>query len=851
MAQAGEPPADLFGSVYFAVIPSDDLGGNDFDNIKHELESFGATYCPFDSIDKLHEVTHIISTTADFPAYHDASDAFINVVKPLWVRQSVLKHRLANPRQFNPDPSLFFSSIVITCADDLPQGDKDALIGGVLAMGGQYSVGMTKLVTHVIALTMNTPQCQLIVDKKLTCKPVLPHWFDDCLKLGKKIDDAPYCLPDPSILQELDGTQITFDGPFGGVASAKTTAPEEEHTTTLLRDRTENLSVFRNKQIYLDQEIGISQHLRTSLEDIIKTGGGTIIDAGCVEKADTLICQLRTGAFSHASPRSGRDVGNLNWLYHLIRTNKWTSPMNQLLYYPLPAKAIPEFKNMRISVSNYAGDARSYLEHLITAAGAKFTKTFSSGNTHLITANLNGDKCDAAKDWGQRIVNHLWLEECYAQCRPLSEAVTRYITFPERTNLGEVIGQTSINRDVIEEKYFPQKTTRENLNASQGSEALSQIEPNRRPPIIAMFDGKENNTENGREMKRKAKANAVSKLHSMASDIALFEKESRRVGGVLKGGRRVNDPDRVSMKSPNPQNRKRSLDAVDDVSMSDVISVDTSSTGEKGQKKQKKVAEQLRIMVTGVKAKDGGFNWDDEKADQLRDYGIVELEDVPTDMKFDVLVAPKIMKTKKYLAGIAAAPAIVTPAWLEAMCKQRKLLPTKGFEMHDKETERKEDYKLKDSLARARENKKRGGLLRGLTIYCTENVKAGYDSYAHVLQSNGARCCLYKGRTGIPAPEKPVTDAQGDSNLDGPHDDDMPEHFRERLYLVTSTQPQDKRLWKRFREMAEEGGYRPSFVQPEWVQRLAVTQDIGQEPDDYEFDDQEVDVPKSAGRKVR
>lgn len=94
---------------------------------------------------------------------------------PNWVDISILKSRLANPRSHSPDPRLFFSGLVV-CTANLPEGDKDAIIGGVLAMGGLYSGAISKLVTHLVALTMDPVACQTVVSKNLNCKIVLPHW---------------------------------------------------------------------------------------------------------------------------------------------------------------------------------------------------------------------------------------------------------------------------------------------------------------------------------------------------------------------------------------------------------------------------------------------------------------------------------------------------------------------------------------------------------------------------------------------------------------------------------------------------------------------------------------------------
>ena len=89
---------------------------------------------------------------------------------------SVAKNRLANPRSYSPDPRLYFSGLVLSCAD-IPEGDKDAIIGGVLAKGGLYSSSVTRLVTHIVALTMEPEKCQTVFKKDLKCNIVLPHWY--------------------------------------------------------------------------------------------------------------------------------------------------------------------------------------------------------------------------------------------------------------------------------------------------------------------------------------------------------------------------------------------------------------------------------------------------------------------------------------------------------------------------------------------------------------------------------------------------------------------------------------------------------------------------------------------------
>jgi hypothetical protein len=138
----------------------------------------GARHIPVEPLARslpLNEITHIISNTIDFPGYDNATDALVPVVKPAWVAACLDKRRLAQVRAFSPDPRLFFSGVTISCAD-IPNGDKEAIIGGITAMGGQYSGGLSKVVTHIVALTEDDELCQQAVKSKLKVMTVLPHW---------------------------------------------------------------------------------------------------------------------------------------------------------------------------------------------------------------------------------------------------------------------------------------------------------------------------------------------------------------------------------------------------------------------------------------------------------------------------------------------------------------------------------------------------------------------------------------------------------------------------------------------------------------------------------------------------
>ena len=344
-------------------------------------------------------------------------------------------------------------------------------------------------------------------------------------------------------------------------------------------DAQPSLTVFKGSKVMLHSDLSLSGRHQGALEDHIVSGGGSM--TGSVNKADFLICHYRDSLEYRIASRSNKDVGNLAWLYHLITHNRWTSPMRQLLHYPVPRNGLPGFNQFRISVSNYNGEARIYLENLAIAAGAQFTKTMKDDNTHLITAHPNSEKCTAAKEWNIHIVNHLWLEESYARCKLQTLSNSLYTQFPPRTNLGELVGNTQLDIKAVESIHFPLGPDRDHMGDSSNraldrttktastivsrskrldnghENPLRTLQPdgstprgskaNRRhtdgesaqtPAMSRDFHlGKENETPSTTGS-RSAKAKAAAKLHELAPDIALFEKESKRVGGVIHGGRK-------------------------------------------------------------------------------------------------------------------------------------------------------------------------------------------------------------------------------------------------------------------------------------------------------------------------
>jgi hypothetical protein len=386
----------------------------------------------------------------------------------------------------------------------------------------------------------------------------------------------------------------------------------------------------------ISDDLEMGSRTRKVIEDLIRGGGGSITSS--VHNADMFVCQWRDGRDYMTAACAGMDVGNLSWLYHLITHNEWTSPMKRLLHYPLPRGGIPGFEGLCITLSNYGGDARTYLENLITATGAAFTKSMKENNTHVVTARNAGEKCNAAAEWGIEIINHLWIEESYARCEKQRLTDPRYTHFPPRTNLGEVIGQTPFDLKALKKAYFPKEPTpspsslrRPVMHEKDRNQASSRVSedddsvdhedsPAKRITMKPMKPavksraksatngklstpmanrqisaGKENDTPSSTSS-RSAKDRALSNLHGLAPDIALYEKEKKRKGPIWGGERAANqvEKQRALDRSSSPASKHHE----EDFSADDTPNRKRQRTS-LDKKKPKSVPIEAQLVVTG------------------------------------------------------------------------------------------------------------------------------------------------------------------------------------------------------------------------------------------------------------
>ncbi|OAA51872.1 BRCT domain-containing protein [Metarhizium rileyi] len=828
----------VFNECAVAFVPSNELTPRLISDLSRIVEDNGGTICEprRNGSIPIEKVTHIVSNTINFEQFVESQAIMIPVVSEHWISTSVMRMKVAQVRPFSPDPRMIFAEIVVTCAD-LPLMDKESIIGATMALGGQESKDATRLTTHICALSMDAPKVKAALEKGFKGKIVLPHWFDACFKLGKRIDEGPYLLPDPEVMKKSsdDSINIPVNKNLVGATSVN---PDFLPIAADSQGARPPVTVFQDRAVMLAADLNITARLTKAIREIIRDGGGKLVLK--VDDCDMYICQYRDGDEYIYASQSCKEVGSLSWLYSLIVNNQWQNPLHRLLHYPIPRDGIPGFKDLRITISNYGGEARIYLENLIKACGAEFTKTMKADNTHLLTARDSSEKCKAAPEWGVAVINHLWIEESYAKCelRPIN--ISKYNHFPPRTNLGEIIGQTFLDESRIRELFYPGGEERMSPSAKRKRKILETAEENayHRGPAEGVvigrgkdFDvmrdyeenqepssgkskkstvetpvrsrrarsGKENDTPPAMSTgSRSAKAKARDILHCIAPDIALYEKEKKRHSktGAPWGGKRAADlveKEKDSKASTSPRHKQED---------------DGEGTKRPSKKQRPSLPDvEMRLVVTGYTGWVGDSKKEDHDRRKMRSLGIHIVQE---GQACDYLVAPQVVRTVKFLCALARGAVVLSSDFIDKVLEIGDVPNVDDFILQDKEAERKYNFKIERSMARAKAN--RGKLLQGVPIYCTEGVRKGPNNYKSIAEANGAIFKLYRARSGTTI--KPTTAEEDGFATPDP------------VYLLTGDSPHERQMWVRFKEMAERGNMEPRIVDPDWLLDVAMAQQV-------------------------
>jgi hypothetical protein len=97
-----------------------------------------------------------------------------------------------------------------------------------------------------------------------------------------------------------------------------------------------------------------------------------------------------------------------------------------------------------------------------------------------------------------------------------------------------------------------------------------------------------------------------------------------------------------------------------------------------------------------------------------------------------------------------------------------------------------------------------------------ENIHGGFEAFRSIVEANGGQCNSYKGRPGTRVPSR-----RADSEMSVTDDDCQNE-----VYLLSAPDPENARIWAKFRAMAESSRKVPRIVRTDWLLETAMHQKI-------------------------
>ncbi|KAG8943551.1 hypothetical protein FRC03_002440, partial [Tulasnella sp. 419] len=136
----------------------------------------------------------------------------------------------------------------------------------------------------------------------------------------------------------------------------------------------------------------------------------------------------------------------------------------------------------------------------------------------------------------------------------------------------------------------------------------------------------------------------------------------------------------------------------------------------------------IRFVTTGCELED-----EDVKA--LSKLGAKQTGDV---RECTHLIAKSIVRTLKFMCALARGVHIVSPDWVRQSAKAKRLLDETDFQLQDPAGEKKHNFKLSESLARARRRR----IFKSHIFYVTPSVQTDKNILRDIVACNGGETVM-------------------------------------------------------------------------------------------------------------
>ncbi len=167
----------------------------------------------------------------------------------------------------------------LSCCLQVPENDKEVLMVGITSLGGCWRVNLSKDATHCFAITRSSPMYSVGMhhQNETGVKVILPHWFDDCMRIGRGSVELPrYQWPDPPLLQAPGTTEPpkrSQNVDSWKRALFKTAAADTNYDLS----KTGHRPIWGQRRLLLSRNLGITPERKDAIESAIENSGGIVI----------------------------------------------------------------------------------------------------------------------------------------------------------------------------------------------------------------------------------------------------------------------------------------------------------------------------------------------------------------------------------------------------------------------------------------------------------------------------------------------------------------------------------------------------------------------------------------------
>ncbi|CAK9440366.1 uncharacterized protein LODBEIA_P44660 [Lodderomyces beijingensis] len=872
----------MFQGQSFLIVASPELNSDEAAKLERLLKENDAetVYIKQES-DNSHNyvdtptITHIVSRSIAFVEYSQALRSMIPVTTPDWVFKSIDELQLQPVKPYNPDPAYFMKDCFICCADNLPSGDKELIYDAVRAFGGNYVDILSKYTTHLIAMDMSNEKSIIaasIMGNEFSSGPyrgikiVYPHWVDRCISKGRRLDETKYLVPgvDPCSMAtpRADDAhlEILLNDSLPKIDNNDDNDNDNDNDDEDNDDDDSSdasLDFFKGKKIHLGSDFNLSQRLHSAIERYIGNFGA-MVEREFSQDIDIYLGKYRAGDAYEKSMNSGGGssgsgrilVANLQWFFSIVVSKKWTIPLNSnILYFPMPPEPIKAFKDLNISITNYSGEARSYLTRLIASLGATFTKTLTKDNDYLICAKPEGKKYDAARArWFDElgdpeviVVNHVWLEDCFIKWAKLSHSDEKYTNFGSSIGMEPLVGRVHLDADLLtprpglglvgsigltdsskvedsmsEDESTQRRSkrqasvmssvrtlTRKNTTDLQVGDEITNLSLT--PVFGTPKRSKETATPNQSDLTvdllspktpvgfvepiggahryggRSAAKKAAAKLHDNMSDLNAYQKMTKS----KKEMKHYMDELEVSVAT-----KRRHQDPMQS-NVDNVNPAEEEKLSEEGKKRRRMDECSIVAILTGCES---DVVLDRNDYFKLETVGIKIIQDV-SKVRPNTLIAPKILRTEKFLRSLSTVDKIVHPSYIVHVLENIE----NGYDVLNRV--QIENYRLDkcnstveadlDLRSLLKKSSVRGKLFADIELNLSSNLNGGLDVIARILNDHGLK--NFKEVKTVPPPGK-KSHQMLECEING-----------SKLSILIANKTKDSKLTKAFRKSVDNG----------------------------------------------